>query len=153
MTKLIAVSLFLFLSAGVVGVGSAQQPKKDPCHDEEAFTRMSQQEMNDCARKGFEQADAELNKVYKELMKQLPPEHQAKLKTAQLAWLKYRDATCECVAFPNEGGSIYPLIYNGCRGSVTQNRTKELKEMLEEINGNRTEWKGRKEEGEKQGAE
>ncbi|MBX7223940.1 MAG: DUF1311 domain-containing protein [Blastocatellia bacterium] len=113
------------------------KPKKDPCDDEAAAAKMSQQEMNQCAFKDFEKADAELNAVYKKLMSLIDDEaHKGKIKTAQLAWIKFRDAHCEAEAFPNEGGSIYPLVEYGCKAGLTRKRVKELKELVDEF-GNR----------------
>ena len=90
--------------------------------------------MNDCSKKEFEKADAELNKVYKQLMGKLEGEHKDKLKATELTWIKYRDSNCECEAYLNQGGTIYPLVYNSCLTKMTNNRIKEIKEYLDEFN-------------------
>jgi uncharacterized protein YecT (DUF1311 family) len=52
----------------------------------------SQAEMNEQAAKDFDAADAAMNKAYKQLMNKLDKDAQAKLKSAQRAWLSFRDA-------------------------------------------------------------
>lgn len=129
--SIVMVVLFLGLIFEM-NVFAGQKPKKDPCDDEKAVASMSQQEMNDCAAKDLKKADAELNQVYQQLISKIDDEEQkAKVKASELAWIKYRDAQCECEAFPNQGGTIYPLIYNGCLAHVTRARVKELKDMME----------------------
>ena len=98
-------------------------------------TAQTQLELNNCAHLAYVKADAEMNRVYKQLMassSESGEKYQQKLKEAQVAWLKYRDATCESEAVINEGGSIYPMIYDYCLASVTEERTKRLKNMLAE---------------------
>jgi len=54
---------------------------------------------------GFQEADAELNAVYKEMMAVIPEEARERLKAAQLAWLPYRDLASELEAdFGARGG-------------------------------------------------
>ena len=105
---------------------AAQNPQTpDPC--EGAQTTV---DMGNCAGKEYKQADAELNAVYKQLMSSLSDkEHQASLRTAQQAWLKYRDANCEFDTFENRGGTIHPVIYTSCLAAMTRARTKELREQ------------------------
>jgi uncharacterized protein YecT (DUF1311 family) len=107
----------------------AQNPQTtDPCADAQTTV-----EMRDCAGKEYKQADAELNAVYKRLMATLSDKaEQASLKSAQQAWLKYRDANCEFDAFENRGGTIYPVVYTSCLTAMTRARTKELQEEMAE---------------------
>ena len=116
---------------------AAQPPAKEgeardgadegPCHD-----AMTQFEMNQCAALEFRKADAELNKIYRQVAKDAGAEEKAKLRAAQLAWIKFRDAHCEYVAFGNKGGSIYPTVYSSCLAEVTRGRTSQFKEILKE---------------------
>ena len=89
--------------------------------------------MTNCAHLAFKKSDAELNRVYQQLMKKVAADgekYQRKLQEAQRAWLKYRDANCESEVALNEGGTIYPMVYNYCLASMTEERTKRMKEML-----------------------
>lgn len=92
----------------------------------------TQVEMNYCAHKDFKAADAELNKVYRQLRSKYkgdPQENQ--LIDAQLAWLKFRDMDCKFSADRFKGGSIAPLIYSGCQRGLTIERIRSLKNYLE----------------------
>lgn len=95
---------------------------------------MSQNEMNRCAQDEYKKADVELNKVYQQTMAKLSPEHRQKLKTAQLAWIPFRDAHCDCDAFIFDGGSMQPLIQFTCLESETRNRIKQLKSLAGDVN-------------------
>lgn len=93
----------------------------------------TQPEANACARREYQKADAEMNKVYGRLMTELAEYNgtqQEKLRRAQLLWLQYRDANCESEASIYEGGSIRPAVHNTCLASVTQERTRRLAEFL-----------------------
>src|SRR5688572_31083266 len=105
----------------------AQDQKKDPCADAQ-----SQAEMNICWGKEYKAADAQLNAAYREFNSKLNPEETAQLKTAQLAWIKFRDANCEFVADAYKGGSIRPMIAAMCLADVTNARTSELKAQMKE---------------------
>ena len=121
-----ALILLCFLM--LTGVAAQNQQTPDPCDNAQTTV-----EMRDCAGKEYQKADAELNQVYKQLMASLSDRaHQASLRTAQQAWLKYRDANCEFDAFENLGGTIYPVVYNSCLAAMTRARTKELREQMEQ---------------------
>ena len=105
------------------------RPAKNPaCAD-----LVTQSGMNRCAMYKYQRADEELNKIYPQTMGKLPPEHQQKLKTAQLAWIQFRDAHCDCEAFTYEGGSIQPLIKYSCLETETRSRIKQLKSLAEDV--------------------
>jgi uncharacterized protein YecT (DUF1311 family) len=126
LSVLLSSIILCFLAASNAAAQNPQSP--DPCADPQSTV-----EMRDCAGKEYKQADAELNAVYKELMATLSDkEHQASLRSAQQAWLKYRDANCEFDAFENRGGTIYPVVYTSCLTAMTRARTKELREQMEQ---------------------
>lgn len=92
----------------------------------------SQQEMNQQADHEYQQADKELNRVWKELLPKLQPETRAKLETAQLQWITFRDAEAQARASIFEGGSMAPMIYLYSLKRTTEDRTEELKLWWEE---------------------
>ena len=106
---------------------------------------MAQQDMNICAGRDFEAADAELNAVWKDAIaaardadKELQdmgddgrPGHEETLKAAQRAWIGYRDGWCAYYGFEARGGSMEPMLVSGCMAQLTRARTAELKESLE----------------------
>jgi len=75
----------------------------------------------------WKKSDADLNRVYQESLKKLKPEQAALLKKAQRAWLSYRDAQCEADKM-SAGGTTAPLALTQCRVTLTQERTKTLKD-------------------------
>ncbi|MDX6385259.1 MAG: hypothetical protein QOK48_2832 [Blastocatellia bacterium] len=119
--------LILFVSTLFVTSAFAQGAKKPPCSDAD-----TQAEMNICAGKEYKAADADLNRVYQQLVAKLEPEEKAQLKDVQTSWLKYRDSNCGFVADQYKGGSIRPMILGLCLADVTHNRTAELKAQIKD---------------------
>jgi uncharacterized protein YecT (DUF1311 family) len=101
--------------------------REDPCPGSN-----TQFELNQCAARARDKADAELNKVYRELMKDAGTTERAKLRAAQLAWIKFRDTQCDYESVGNKGGSIYPMVVSFCLARVTGARVKQLQEILRE---------------------
>ncbi len=104
------------------------QAQRDPCKGDTTY------EMKQCSGSKYKQADDELNKVYQQLLSKLDDEgHKASLKTAQLAWLKYRDTNCDFEGYLNRGGTIYPIVIAECMTTMTTSRTKQLKEQIKHL--------------------
>jgi uncharacterized protein YecT (DUF1311 family) len=99
----------------------------DPCPGDG-----TQFELNRCAARARDKADAELNKAYRELMNGTTGPERAKLRDAQLAWIKFRDAQCDYESVGNKGGSIYPMVYSFCLAKMTNARVKQLQEIIDE---------------------
>lgn len=121
--------VFSVLALLLINSGSAagQKPKPKPCED-----AMTQTDMNICWGNEYKKADAALNKTYQELAAMLDAEEKAQLKTAEAAWLKYRDTNCDFVADQYKGGTIRPMIAAICLADVTNNRTTELKNQIKD---------------------
>lgn len=120
--------VFCFL-LGLAALAQKRRVQRLPCEK----TAVTQLEMNNCAHQEYVKADAEMNRVYKQLMSVLTADQakdQTKLREAQRAWVKYRDANCESESSLNEGGTIYPMVYDFCLASMTEERTKRLRDML-----------------------
>lgn len=110
----------------------APEAERDDADEGPCPKAMSQHEMNRCASEEFQKADAELNKLYRQLTGGAGAGERAKLRAAQLAWIKFRDAHCDYEAFGNTGGSIYPMVHGFCRARVTRERASQFKEILKE---------------------
>lgn len=123
--KFAAALLTVFLLTG--SYTFAQKAKQDPCADAQ-----SQAEMNICWGNQYKTADANLNQVYRRLVTMLSDEEKTQLKTAQTAWLKYRDANCDFVADQYKGGSMRPMISAICLADMTTNRTTELRAQIKD---------------------
>ena len=108
---------------------------------------MAQIEMNACAAIDFEVADAELNAEYRRSIEQarladrediepLPgddrPGNEATLREAQRAWVAFRDAQCRFEGYEARGGSMEPMLYDGCRATLTRARTRQLAGTVEQ---------------------
>jgi uncharacterized protein YecT (DUF1311 family) len=123
MMTFLTLAGLLFVPASVL-----TQTQRDPCKGETTF------EMKQCSAKKYKQADDELNKTYQQLMSKLDDDgHRTSLKTAQQAWLKYRDSNCDFESYLNRGGSIYSVIVTECMSAMTTSRTKELKEQIKSL--------------------
>lgn len=90
----------------------------------------SQMELNQQAGAEFEKADQRLNTVYRALMAKIPSDHGAKLREAQLTWLRFRDQECAFETMGTVGGSIHPLVEAACRTRLTLERVGHLEKQL-----------------------
>ena len=113
----------------------------------------SQAALNDCAADEFARADAALNAAWGPAMEWArgmdesagrdmaagtwigPPGFAGfgevrslaeGLLDAQRGWLRYRDGHCAALNAPHSGGSMWPMLYDGCRARLTSDRTDEL---------------------------
>ncbi len=111
MKRAIWMSCILVLAILAYGhVGRAQSQAK-----------MTQQAVDEAAK-----ADKAMNAAYKELMLLLDAEGQEKLKTAQRAWIKFRDAECALAADAARGGSLSPQLHAMESLTLTEARTSQL---------------------------
>ena len=127
----------LFIVCGMT-VAHAQEDQVD-CNNAQ-----TQADMTNCAGQDFEKADKQLNAVYKKAMAsqvaldkqsaEISPEYVGAvkaLKKAQRAWIDYRDGHCEGVSYEAAGGTMQPMLELGCKATLTTNRIKELKELIQ----------------------
>jgi uncharacterized protein YecT (DUF1311 family) len=96
----------------------------------------------ECAGDEFGKADDELNAVYKQAMaSQVATDKQlagtsidvgaaSALRKAQRAWITYRDAHCEAIAFQDAGGTARPIDEVVCETDLTRERIKRLKDLI-----------------------
>jgi uncharacterized protein YecT (DUF1311 family) len=111
-------------ASGTTNLQLAQNPN---CNNPQ-----TQSQMNICASIAYQNADRKLNQVYRQLLPKLSAARKQKLITAQQAWIKFRDSSCEFERSAYEGGSIAPMIYGFCLANVTEQRTKDLQRYLED---------------------
>ena len=118
--------LIMFAGLGLAGIAEPQKTT-DPCANAQTTP-----EMRDCAGKAYKKADDELNRVYRQLIAKIDDEgRKTALKTAQLAWIKYRDANCDFASYLNRGGTIEPVVRYNCITEMTEARMRDLREYLE----------------------
>ena len=128
LTLSLLLSLIVFISFGV----SAQHKKTDPC--DKAEQSGVTLDLVECSQKKLAEADAELNKTYRQLIVRMDNKQwEAKLRVAQQAWIKFRDANCDYESEFSGGGSASTFEYNFCLADMTSTRTKQLLDMLNQI--------------------
>jgi len=106
----------------------------------------SQMEMTYCAGVDYEKADADLNAIWPDIVaaaksndeyvaemardRGVPTTLEA-LRTAQRAWITFRDAQCEFEAYEAFGGTAQPMIGSMCLARLTRERIEVLARILE----------------------
>ena len=86
----------------------------------------TQADLTECARGLYTAADADLNLAYETLRTSLTHAEQDALRTAQRAWLNFRDLECSFVAAKFAGGSAEPMEHYGCLRQLSEQRTAQL---------------------------
>jgi len=105
----------------------------------------TQMDMNFCAAIELERADGALNAAWRGVIDSARaddrevdrrydrrPTGEAKLREAQRAWIVFRDAHCTVEGYDQaRGGSMEPMVYDGCRARLTRERIRQLTEIDE----------------------
>jgi uncharacterized protein YecT (DUF1311 family) len=89
--------------------------------------------MRACYSRAVTAADAELNRVYRDVSAHLDAGRRTKLRDAQRAWLRYRDAHCAFMASESEGGTLETVERLSCLADATRTRTRELRQALRSV--------------------
>jgi uncharacterized protein YecT (DUF1311 family) len=119
------ILILLVLAAG--GPAAAQTAAQTA----DCAAAVDQTTMTDCAARAAKSADAELNAVWGkafDAVKGGPAA--APLRSAQRAWISYRDLACKAEAADNEGGSIAPMVASQCQERLTRARIGDLELFL-----------------------
>ena len=120
------LSLLLVMSASVRAGEDwdFSSPHKGRCSDG------GQQQMNACLASEYSVTDRLLSEKYRRLIGVL--EDNSSLKKAQVAWLRFRDLTCE---YENSGigrdGSLCSFAQSACLIDLTEKRIRDLDQYLE----------------------
>lgn len=93
----------------------------------------TQYEMNEEAINAYTLADKKMYATYQLILENLSTKVEKDLLIAsQKAWIVYKEAHCKSIAKGYEGGSMQPMIYNGCMESITNERINQLNQYNEE---------------------
>lgn len=124
----------------------AQAASSDDLDCDEAQT---QAEMNLCAVREYEAADAALNQQWTTTVARMraldaevdgehdkQPGHYETLLEGQRAWLRFRDAQCLSESFMARGGSMQPMLDSQCKTYMTVLRTEQLRSLAAGPEGN-----------------
>jgi uncharacterized protein YecT (DUF1311 family) len=88
-----------------------------------------------CLTEAYKKWDAELNRVYQELMKKLPEAGRSALKSTQLAWIKHRNEEFNLLTVLYEmfDGSMFGLMKVADQVDFVRKRALELSSYLSVI--------------------
>jgi uncharacterized protein YecT (DUF1311 family) len=106
------------LSGAAVSAWAGEQGEPSNCTG-------STPEMVDCLMAQHAHWDKELTIAYQQAMKDAPLAQKEKLRQAERAWIKYRDANCAYYAAGE--GSIARIDAAACLRDMTEKRALELK--------------------------
>jgi len=89
--------------------------------------------MRECEIGRLKRADAALNAAYRSLGAKLDQRGREKLRAAQQAWLKFRDAEADYQADAARDGTLAPLIAASVQADLTESRRKELEKAARDL--------------------
>jgi uncharacterized protein YecT (DUF1311 family) len=136
-TKLCMAAFALaFGSIAIAGTAPAPAATAAASGDKCMDNAQSQAAMDACASQSLAAADKELNQVYQQVLAKYASDKvfTAKLRTAQKAWVAFRDAELEA-RYPASDkslqyGSVYPMCANNELEAMTRKRIEELRAWL-----------------------
>jgi uncharacterized protein YecT (DUF1311 family) len=118
--------------------GRSQQKADAGTCEQKAQTQL---DLNICAADKLRSEDTKLDRVYQELLAKAKndPVATTKIRSAQEAWVAFRDAQLEAL-FPaddkqDQYGSAYPMCAAAARAQLTAERTKMLESILHPVEG------------------
>ncbi|MGB5135182.1 MAG: lysozyme inhibitor LprI family protein [Prochlorococcaceae cyanobacterium] len=82
-----------------------------------------------CHRMALQNADRELNSLYRNLMAQADPQERRALEDAQLAWIHLRDAQCALVEAYYRDAPVPDKWTSRCQAVQTIRRVQELRAL------------------------
>ena len=104
---------------------------QDPCNRGGAL------DFTECARRAYEKADAELNRVYRDLIAILPDGEgvdgltKTKLREEERKWVRWKESYCAAIGEKTGGVQMWKSAYTvECWARVTEDQTRKLKGML-----------------------
>ena len=123
----------------ILVLATAAMATQTPYEEYHCDAPMAQQDMNMCALLDFEAADKTLNILWRKVIADAREADrdidrrddqrlggEAVLRNAQRAWIQFRDAHCTYQGYEARGGSMEPMLYNGCRARLTNERISQL---------------------------
>jgi len=126
------MSRSLAFAALALPLAFATPAAADPASPDCMANAQTTLEMSECAHADRTAADAELNRVYGQLLASLADAgERAALKKAERAWITFRDAHCAFATFSSRGGTIHGVEVASCLADTTRARTAQLREAIE----------------------
>jgi len=129
---------FLFAAVALASAPAAAQ-------DVDCDNPQTQTEMTICAGQDYQKADTELNAVWTKAIAIAResdnlgdagdgrPGYEETLRKAERAWIAFRDANCDYEGFSARGGSMEPMLVNQCLARLTRDRTRQLRDLIQQM--------------------
>jgi uncharacterized protein YecT (DUF1311 family) len=133
--KIPAVAILLILSFIGMSSAGAEAPDPQPKHpiDQREADCIDGSDggdfaMKECTYRAFDEWDAALNKVYRQLIGMLPPADAESLRRSQRRWIAFRDAEFEVIdaAYRDQQGTIAGLMRASERTGFVRERVLQL---------------------------
>lgn len=122
----------------VLGAPALAQPDQHPIDAElsrcmESPEGMSTHGTRQCLGTATEAWDKELNRVWGELMRELPASAKESLRAAQRKWIAFRDAEQAALvdAYGAMPGSMFSIMHADAVSALTRDRVRQLEALLE----------------------
>jgi uncharacterized protein YecT (DUF1311 family) len=128
-TQVLCVTILCIVSSTFSGLAvraAGAKAESAPCDSETTGAGM-----RNCENLRYQGAEHALNLVYADLLKQLDTAGKNRLRSAQAAWLKFRQAEADFEADIARDGTLAPLIRTTVMADLTEARTAELKKSLQ----------------------
>lgn len=125
----------LFVVALLCGSLAPAEPARAQAggHDVPCDNAQSTAAMRECENGRFKRAEEGMNVAYRSLSAKLDQGGQAKLRAAQQAWIRYRDAEADYQADTARGGTLALLIATSVRADLTEARRGDLEKAVRAI--------------------
>lgn len=122
----------LGLAAALAITVAAPQTFAQDAPSPDCANAMTQTDMNLCAARAADAADATLNTLYQKIRARLKGDDPtiALLTATQRAWIAFRDAECDFASSSVAGGSVHPMIRAGCIETLTLARSEDFRQYL-----------------------
>ena len=118
---------------GVAPIAWGDPPRTEPSPNRDCENAQTTAAMRECENSRFERADQKMNTAYQNLMSSLDEPGRAKLRRAQQAWIKFRDAEAAFRADAARGGTLAPLIKMSVLADMTESRSEQLSKQAQEM--------------------
>ena len=87
--------------------------------------------LRSCESARYVNAEKQLNSAYRQLEKSLDLGRRIKLRVAQRAWLRFREADARFQGDGARGGTLAPLLEVSALADLTEARTAELRKAMQ----------------------
>jgi uncharacterized protein YecT (DUF1311 family) len=124
LTMHIRIAVLAILITGLLACPAPAQSQSD------CSTATTTASMRACAIARYETAQRDLDETIGKLEKSLDTIGNQRLKDAQAAWVKFRDANADFIADSARGGTLAPVLRESTLADMTEARSNELKKVL-----------------------